>query len=136
MSASLTSLEFINKIVLHKLISIKEIRSIFGIGSFFTKQDRIPNDLDYCVKLNKRFQDLDLKQISKIFEYIKDNYKNEKSESLVNIFIEDDRGDKLNSVDLWFINNFKGETLSGCITSRKNQIWKGKQSILLFSRDE
>ena len=128
MLSSSPEFELIHKIVLHKLTCIKYIQCIYGIGSYFTKQNKTPNDLDYYIKFNKKFQDLNLKQISKILEDIKDKYKNEKSETLINIFIEDDKGAKLNSVDLWFILNYKDETLRNCITNRKNQIWKSSSS--------
>jgi len=129
---SLKQLKTIHKKVIKKLTYINDVRCVFGIGSYFTKNTKSPQDLDYYIELGEAFQNVDVGQLSKIFENIKGICKNEKAEPLINILIADNNGNKLNSVDLWFIHNFPTETLDQCIEDRKNQIWINRNARLLF----
>lgn len=133
MSSSIKSLRLIHENAINQLMAIKNVQYIFGIGSFFAGKKKNPHDLDYYVVFNKKFLDLNIKQLSETFEKIKSVYRNEKYEPKINIFIEDADGNKLNSVDLWFILNFNNENLTNCIADRMNQIWINDRAILLYS---
>ena len=127
------ALRYIHKNTINQLVTIKNVRYVFGIGSFFAGKVRNPRDLDYYVIFSKNFWNLDIKQLSETFENIKGAYRNEKYEPIINVFIEDIDGNKLNSVDLWFILNFNNENLTNCIADRMNQIWINDRAILLYS---
>ncbi len=131
--SSIISLRIIHENAINQLITVKNVQYIFGIGSFFAGKKKHPHDLDYYVVFNKKFLDLNIKQLSETFEKIKGAYRNEKYEPIINIFIEDADGNKLNSVDLWFILNFNNEKLANCITDQMNQIWINDRVILLYS---
>lgn len=127
------TLRCIHKNTIKQLIIIKNVRYIFGIGSFFAEKAKNPRDLDYYVIFNKNFCGLNIKELSETFENIKGAYRNEKHEPIINIFIEDIDGNKLNSVDLWFILNFNYENLTTCIVNRMNQVWINDRAVLLYS---
>lgn len=94
--------------VLANLSGNEDIKTIKGIGSFFIDKKKEPHDVDLLIELNKSFENSNTKQLSDIIESLKDKYRNEKGETLLNIFIRDDIGKILDSVDLWFYYN-KGE---------------------------
>lgn len=97
---------------------------ILGIGSyFFPKKNKKPNDIDLIVILNIPFEDERIFNFSDELEIIKNKYSNNQN-TLLNIFLIDSIGRRLNSVDIWFI-QYKNENLYDNIEERKNQIfWK------------
>ncbi len=101
------------------------ISEIFGIGSyFFRKKDKLPNDVDFVIKLNISFENEDVFEMSDKLEKIKDSFRIN-GNTLLNVFVIDSENRKLNSVDLWFIKH-KGESLKDNIEERKNQIYWNK----------
>ncbi len=127
-------LNAIHKEIFTELCSIQSVKSIFGIGSFFRNKKLKPGDLDYYITFSKPFCEICLKKASEKIEEIKNKFRNDKSEPIINILLEDSNGDRLNSVDLWFILNYENETLSECIKNRKGEIWKGYGAKLLFEK--
>jgi len=105
------------------------VSEILGIGSyFFPKKNKKPNDIDLVVKLNIPFEDKRIFKFSDELETIKDKYNNSQN-TLLNIFLIDSIGRKLNSVDIWFI-QYKNENLYDNIEERKNQIFYKKNKKL------
>jgi len=127
-------LNAIHREIFTELCSIQSVKSIFGIGSFFRNKKLKPGDLDYYITFSKPFTEICLKKVSGKIEGIKNKFKNDKSETIINVLLEDSNGDRLNSVDLWFILNYENETLSECIKNRKDEIWKGYGAKLLFEK--
>ena len=98
------------------------ISEVYGIGSyFFPIKDRNPNDVDFVIKLNIPFEDKKVYVFSDKLEEIKEKFMYG-GETLLNVFVVDEKGRRLNSVDLWFIKH-NGENLNSNIEERKNQIY-------------
>lgn len=127
-------LNAIHREIFTELCSIQSVKSIFGIGSFFRNKKLKPGDLDYYITFSKPFTEICLKKVSGKIEGIKNKFRNDKSEPIINVLLEDSNGDRLNSVDLWFILNYENKTLSKCIKNRKGEIWKGYGAKLLFEK--
>ena len=125
-------LKNIHQKVFPELCSIRFLKSIFGVGSFFRNKKLRPEDLDYYITFSKPFSEICIRKVSEKIEGIKNKFRNSKFEPVVNVFLEDSNGDRLNSVDLWFLLNYENETLSDCIKSRKGEVWKGYGAKLLF----
>jgi len=110
------------------------VDSLFGIGSYYTGSKEKLGDLDYVIKLNVEFNSPEvvpeLYEFSNRLEEIKDKFKNNKGETLINVFLEDSSGKKLNSVDLWFIKNRK-ENIEDNIKDREGQIYYKRKVKLM-----
>jgi hypothetical protein len=94
---------------------------IKGIGSYFKGKKQKPSDVDYVIKLSVPFSDSEVEDLSNSIEALKDKYTDARGNPLLNVFLEDSQGNKLNSVDLWYVYH-GGESLQDNIQQRKSEL--------------
>ena len=78
------------------------VAKVVGIGSFYNESKDVPPDVDYFVVLNVPFENDGVSALSDSIESLKNEYRNDDGDTLVNIFMEDSNGHLINSVDLFF----------------------------------
>ena len=93
-----------------------------GIGSYFLSQKKNPGDIDYCLVLDREFQedDEELKKLSDLVESMPNKHE-------INIFLQDSTRNRIDIVDLFFIFH-RGERLKDILVDReylKSYRWKG-----------